>query len=240
PDNMRKIIQYQSMLFVSGYNEQKWILEIYKKCSKGEIALDLKTLQAWDKDENEYCKLGEMKNWYYGQNLLQVFTRLEYCLWDYVRYPTSSDLLNEWKQLLSDVERKAIEDYVFRRNNFSVEHFHPQTDVTNSSNKELWNAQYVQELGRKYNCSIPKDGFGNLALISAGRNAEYSNLSVAAKHDRIVKLIQEKRLESIKLLFMCKACNATDVNWTPEIADKLAEAMYQLLKNNGYIKSSAQ
>ena len=238
-EDRRKFIQYQSMLYASGYNEQKWILEIYKKCKKEGTPLNLETLQKWDKKENGHCKLGEMKNWYYGQNLLQVFTRLEYCLWDYVCSPASSDLLQEWKQKLSKDETEAIKAYVFRRNNFSVEHFHPQTDA-NSSNNGLWNARYASEQDRKYNCSIPKDGFGNLALISAGRNAEYSNFSVAAKHDRVVKLVQEKRLESIKLLFMCKACDAKDENWTPIIADKLADAMYQLLKQNGYVEEKNQ
>ena len=239
PEEKRKLIQYQSMLFVSGYNEQKWILEMYKECGKGERSLDLKTLQEWDKNKNEHCRLGEMENWYYGQNLLQVFTRLEYCLWEYVCHPEPNAIKVELPWKLTPGETDAVKDYVFRRNNFSVEHFHPQTDA-NSSNNELWNAEYAPDQDRKYNCSIPKDGFGNLALISAGRNAEYSNLSVAAKYDRIVKLVQEKRMECIKLLFMCKACDAKDENWTPDVADKLADAMYQLLRNNGYIKDNEQ
>ena len=232
-DDKRRFIQYQSMLFVSGYESQKWILDVYKQCNFGAYPLDLKTLMDWDK--GKHSNLGEMPNWYYGQNLLQIFTRLDYCLWEYVCYPNSTTLQYEPPIELTQVEKEAVKAYLFKRNSFSVEHFHPQTDATKSSNIPLWNAEYTEQ-DRKYNCAIPKDGFGNLALISAGRNSEYSNGSVAEKYDRITKLVQEKRLESIKLLFMCKACDGKDEKWTPKTADKLGMAMYQLLRENGYSK----
>ena len=231
-NDRRRFIQYQSMLFVSGYEAQKWILDVYRHCNYGEYSLDLKILQDWDKAQN--CNLGKMTEWYYGQNLLQVFTRLDYCLWEYVCYPNPNAPLLELRAELSPAEKDALKAYVFRRNSFSVEHFHPQTDAK-SSNNSLWNSEYTDQ-DRKYNCAIPKDGFGNLALISAGRNSEYGNGSVAEKYDRLTKLVQEKRLESIKLLFMCKACDGKDVNWTPDIADKLANEMHKLLVYNGYSK----
>ena len=232
-DDKRKYIQYQSMLFVSGYESQKWILDVYKQCNYGENPLDLKTLQDWDKTHN--VNLGEMANWYYGQNLLQIFTRLDYCLWEYVCYPNSRTLQYAPPIELTQVEKEAVKSYVFRRNSYSVEHFHPQTDATKSSNISHWNDEYTAQ-DRKYNCTIPKDGFGNLALISAGRNSEYGNGSVAEKYDRLTKLVQEKRLESIKLLFMCKACDGKDENWKPDIAEKLADEMHKLLVENGYCK----
>ncbi len=236
-DDRRKFIQYQAMLFVSGYDAQEWILDVYRRCNYGEKTLDLQTLQEWDKDN---CKLSDIRNWVYGQNLLQVFTRLEYCLWEYVCYPNSYfSSLEAPIELppinLNEVEKDAIENYIFSRNNYSVEHFHPQTDA-NSCNILLWNTQY-SEIDKKYNCIIPKDSFGNLALISAGRNSEYGNYSVAAKYDRIIKLLQEnKRLESIKLLFMCKVCGGKDENWKPDLAELLVKWMYELLKHKGFIK----
>lgn len=230
-DESKKFIQYQAMLYVCGYDAQKWILDVYKKCNYGSRVLDLQTLQEWDKYENQPPKIYIIKNWYYGQNLIQVFNRLEYCLWEYICYPDSNT--PSFKIEFSKEEEEAIKNYVFQKNNYSVEHFHPQTDE-NSSNNSLWNAPYTEQ-NKKYNCNTPKDSYGNLALISSGRNSEYGNLSVAAKYDRIVKLIQEKHIESIKLLFMCKVCEGKDEKWTPDLAEQLVQWMYNLLNYKGYI-----
>ncbi len=230
--NEERFIQYQSMLYVSGYDTQKWILDVYKKCGNGKIRLDLKILQEWDKNDNNNCNFDLINNWYYGRNLIQVFTRLEYCLWEYISYPDSNTPSYEIE--FSKDEEEAIKNYVFQRNNYTVEHFHPQTDEKNSSNNSLWNAPYTEQ-SKKYNCNTPKDSFGNLALISAGRNSEYGNYSVASKYDRVTMLVQKKQMESIKLLFMCKACDGQDGKWTPDIAEQLAQWMYKLLEYKGYI-----
>ena len=120
------------------------------------------------------------------------------------------------------------------RANRSVEHFHPQTDNNNSSCHIGLTEDGCESPGwgtniKDTNVSI-KDIFGNLALISAGRNSEYRNYSVNEKSRRIDNQVEKKSLESIKLWLMSKLCQGDDKYWTPALAQAHANMMAEVIR----------
>jgi hypothetical protein len=118
------------------------------------------------------------------------------------------------------------------RANRSIEHFHPQTDnssqnrgekADNDTAKDGWGALI------KPNAQSIKHIFGNLALISAGRNSEYSNMPVGGKSDLIVSSVEKKSIESIKLFLMKNACNGQDKEWLPDTSRAHAKLMKKVV-----------
>ena len=232
PDERKAMLQFQSMLYASSGTDQKWLLQAYAKYEEGAGPLTVEGLERkimssklfaasiqeailgsteWP---NDCLKYGSDRRW---------FALLDYLLWKNLVKDDNGGL---WGSLkcekfgpLEDEIRSAIKNYVFRKNR-SVEHLHAQTD-SKATDPEVW--------GNK------KDFFGNLALISAGRNSEYGNDSVGGKADRVVKLLKDgtqsgSKIESIKLLFMLAKCNGDDYKWKPDVAQSHANEMHKLLK----------
>lgn len=154
----------------------------------------------------------------YQNNIHAQFICLDYFLW-----------------LLANTDNEPLRDTIFGKEipeaiihfipkaHRSVEHFHPQTDV-NSQNTDLWNQNIANTTQQM------RHMFGNLALISPGRNSEYGNQSIAGKSERIELLIQRKELESIKLYLMMKKCEKQERLWTPDLAREHANDMLKVLK----------
>ena len=61
----------------------------------------------------------------------------------------------------------------------------------NDTTKDGWGALIKLDVDER---SV-KHIFGNLALISAGRNSEYSNMPVGGKSDLIVRSVEKKSIE---------------------------------------------
>ena len=172
-------------------------------------------------DAKPLAKYGEGLK--YRSNDLRLWLAfLDYLLWDIANNGAQEPLYLNIFENSDQKTMDAIKAYVFRRNR-SVEHLHPQTDL-NSANQQLW-AQEWGDKGRTI-----KDFFGNLALISAGRNSEYSNESVGGKADRVRRLVESKNIESIKLALMLNACGGKDEEWNPECALEHAKSMLKVLK----------
>ena len=225
PDERKDMLQFQSMLYVSSGPNQKWLLDAYGEyCKKpGVLSLDcLKQLLKKELlDDMAKAAILESKEWpddflSYGTENRKWLALLDYLLWERC---LRDDNYPRCEGFVPEIVKSAIQNYVFRKNR-SVEHLHAQTD-TNAVAPGEWEQS--------------KDIFGNLALISAGKNSEYGNLSVGGKFERVVKLLNEggvkgSRIESIKLLFMLAKCNGKDAEWTPPMASQHANDMLNLFK----------
>ena len=130
------------------------------------------------------------------------FWRLDYYLWEH-----RMELFNNEK------DRKAVDEYVFRTNR-SIEHLHPQ----NESYNELW------ENG--------VNGFGNLAMISQSFNSQQSNDNVRVKFARIHEQIDNKSLQSIKMLMMYRKANKDESKWSEELAKEHGDEMCEILEQS--------
>lgn len=115
-----------------------------------------------------------------------------------------------WK---ADRNDKNVAKYVFRKNR-SLEHLHPQ-DQSRQEDKS-WNPNDT-------------DGFGNLAMISAGFNSEQSNDPIDDKMRRIARHHESGQLQSLKLWKMWETWKEHENKWTPKIAQEHGKEMYNIL-----------
>ena len=248
-----KLKQVQMALYAIGGQNQKWLCdtflefhalqakprsddgagELYTILFKKLIAIagfgEIKGLDMTNGNQLWPClALG------YGAAKPAHFVCLDYFLWLLANSERDDD-----KELKSMVfGESSIPQAVVRfvpRANRSVEHFHPQTDNNNSS-CHIGPTEDGDESRPGWGTDIKdtkvsiKDIFGNLALISAGRNSEYSNFSVNEKSARIRKQCASKSLESIKLWLMANTCRFDDAKWTPTKACEHAYLMLKVIK----------
>jgi len=222
----KQMKQFQSMLYMSSGDAQEWVLKAYQTHQKS-ITLDLLKQQLveqlWNDCETDCQTILNSTEWperllMYGTDNRRWLALLDYLLWEkFALNGCSRDHFD-----LTEGEKVAIEKFIFHRNNRSVEHLHPQTDV-DSANQNEW----AKELSGG---GSVKHHFGNLALISPGKNSEYSNAPVDEKAAKVARLIDVKSIESIKLLLMLKKCEMKDTKWTPEKARSHANDMLMVLK----------
>ena len=243
----KKIKQLQMILYALGGQKQEWLYEAYKEaCQWVNLPSRQDQLNGWynwlrvkliDKVKEDFKHDGEKwcdTHLTYGNARPVHFMCLDYFLWELAN-ETSTDSLALVSQVYGNEIPKAVRNFVPRAHR-SVEHFHPQTD-DNSQHRGLFADQTDPSRNVKgWGATIDNDQtpikniFGNLALISAGRNSEYSNNSVAVKSERIDKLAKEGRLESIKLFLMKQACGGHDDRWLPYTAQEHANLMLKVIK----------
>ena len=212
----RKLIQYQSMLYVST-PAHKWLAP-YLNWLKDMEANNRKHLKAstlLDKlkeiDNNQIHKESDLKpidEVAYDKGIERYwFWRLDYYLWE--RRKEKDE--NENYRFFNPTEQNVVDSYVFRTNR-SIEHLHPQ----NQTNNEKWDEKEV-------------NSFGNLAMISASFNPQQSNKSVEEKFGRIKSQLKSKELESLKMYKMYLTAGETDSGWTIERKNEHQEEMYRIL-----------
>lgn len=248
-NDCEKLKQVQMALYAIDGN-QKWLCDAFLKFYTVEedqrsagtlysILFDKLIAIAGFAKLKEHNTTNEHQEWLfsalrYGEAKPAHFVCLDYFLWLLANSESDGD-----KELKSRVfGESSIPQAIVRfvpRANRSVEHFHPQTDNNNSSchigptedrceSRPGWGTDI-----KDTKVSI-KDIFGNLALISAGRNSEYSNFSVNEKSARIRKQCASKSLESIKLWLMANSCDFDDAQWTPTKACEHAKLMLKVIK----------
>ena len=137
--------QFQSMLHVSGGEQQKWVLDAYLGSRSNELS-DVEFLAMLKRqDRNRHpLNIGDKdcpSDFSYGEIDRYWFWKLDYILWE-----TRISLP------FVDKAQKAVDSYTFRRNR-SIEHLHPQTSDAPWEPKDL-------------------HSFGNLAMISASFNSQ--------------------------------------------------------------------
>lgn len=246
---VKKIKQLQMILYALGGQKQEWLYEAYKvaynEAGWGNLSNRKEQLNGWYKwlrarlihEANFKCKGEKWSDTYltYGNVRPVHFMCLDYFLWE-----LSNETINDRLGLVSKVYGEEIIPQAVRnfvpRTHRSVEHFHPQTDDNSQHRGSFADQTDPIKNVKGWGATIDNDQtsikniFGNLALISAGRNSEYSNMSVAGKSERIEKLVKEGRLESIKLFLMKQACQGKDVNWLPVKAQEHADLMLEVIK----------
>lgn len=214
----QKMLQLQSMLYVSSGERQEWILNAYKDHKSQGFNL-FTTLR-----NHALAKVRDLKiedlSYSSGMNRI-AFWMLDYLLWeDYYENNsrgmqesvTSASVFNGLA--LTSEEHQAISNYIFRSNR-SIEHFRPQ----NGANGEWTDA--------KNGCRL-LDSFGNLCMISSGFNSTQSDDSTNTKCGRIDDQVKARRLESIKMLIMRKLAGEKK-EWTPKQALEHGGVMLKIL-----------
>jgi len=224
--NNQELKQVQMAFCAFGRKRQEWLLDVFtgvndrndKTLLKFLISLLLKKADFKSNILTDSNKLWPDEYLTYKNNIHAQFICLDYFLW--LLANTDNEPLRD--TIFGNEIPEAIIHFIPKANR-SVEHFHPQTDV-NSQNTQLWNQNITNTTQQM------RDMFGNLALISPGRNSEYGNQSIAGKSERIELLIQRKELESIKLYLMMKKCDKQESKWTPDLAHEHANDMLMVLK----------
>ena len=130
------------------------------------------------------------------------FWRLDYYLWE------------RRKELFNKEDQRIVEAYIFRTNR-SIEHLHPQDESYN----DTWNEDVT-------------NGFGNLAMISQSFNSQQSNDNVRVKFARIQEQIDNKSLQSIKMLKMFRMAEDDHTKWNENLAEKHLDDMCKILNES--------
>lgn len=218
-EDERRLIQYQSMLYVSTPAHKwlvpylKWLENLEANVRKGLTASTLLD-KLKEIDNNQIHKESDLKlvdDMVYDKGIERYwFWRLDYYLWE--RRKEKDE--NGTYRFFNVKEQNVVDAYVFRANR-SIEHLHPQ----NQTNNEKWDEKDV-------------NSFGNLAMISASFNSQQSNKSVEEKFGRIKNQLKSKELESLKMYKMYLTAGETDSGWTTERKNMHQEEMYQILKES--------
>lgn len=199
-----KLIQYQSMLYVStSYNI--WLPDILLML-EGNRGISTDKLLEFIKTADDFRRTkSDLDSLKYGSIDRYWFWRLDYYLWE------------QWKNQEDEEISKVIRSYTFRSNR-SIEHLHPQNPSIKS--KEDWSEQQLHS-------------FGNLAMISSSFNSTQSNDDENVKFARIENQIAGKNLlESIKLLYMYQKAKEEPLGWTVSKAEKHEEEMKRILMDS--------
>lgn len=128
------------------------------------------------------------------------FWRLDYYLWE------------KRAELFDADDKRIVEEYVFRTNR-SIEHLHPQDESYN----ETWDSEIT-------------NGFGNLAMISQSFNSLQSNDNIRVKFARIQEQLDNKSLQSLKMLVMFRSANEDHSKWSEQLALDNLDQMCSLLE----------
>lgn len=239
--------QLQMALYAFEGDSQRWLIEAYNYCNNGEDSnSDVQTITIAEKLYCGLLKYLMKKTSFFGEDLSLCsefegktiadntityhrtrnradFVYLDYLLWLLAGEKMVGDL-GIFCEIPQEAMR-AIKAFLPRANR-SIEHFHPQTDIFSEvSLRKVWG----EPLAKNSDDQV-KDIFGNLALISAGRNSEFSNWPVNEKSAKIDRLVKRESIESIKLLLMRYDCDGKDEQWTPDKARQHANKMLKVIK----------
>ena len=200
-DDRKRLIQYQSMLYVST-SYYIWLKPILFWLRSTKV--DIKTIQP--KDLLNYCKKIDnerhsidTQDLSYGKVNRYWFWRLDYYLWEREANKTEG-------------RRNAMMRYTFRENR-SIEHLHPQNQNEQS---QQWTEKSI-------------NSFGNLAMISSSFNSSQSNDPVGIKFARIKEQEERNNLESLKLYEMFLKAEGNKNGWTEQLANDHEQEMLKIL-----------
>lgn len=190
-ESKMRVIQYQSMLYVSSttLSYYLWVAPLLKRL-KEEIgkgkwmdAREMLSLLKYMDNNRPGHDIGSLKldSLTYHTVDRYWFWRLDYYLWE------------KRKDFFTEKARTVADNYIFRTSR-SIEHVAPQTPQHDSKLK--WNDNDEQDR----QC---RDCFGNLAMISSSQNSSLRNESYEVKHAYIKSFINISKtgsVESLKLL----------------------------------------
>ncbi len=215
-ENRECLRQYLSMLSVST-EFYIWLIPYMKQLlllptDWPDSSVILKKLK--DEDNMRRCKDGypqKLRVDKYPNIDRYWFWRLDYYLWE-----RRVDYFNT-------EDRRIVDEYVFRTNR-SIEHLHPQDESYN----EFWDSDVT-------------NGFGNLAMISQSFNSLQGNDNIRVKFARIQEQLDNKTLQSLKMLVMFRSAKEDHSKWSEQLAldnkDKMCFLLEQTVSNTINISS---
>ena len=222
-ENRECLRQYLSMLTVSTefYN---WLVPYMKLLLHQPIDWQYNAFtllnQLKEEDNRRRCKDGypeKLRTEKYPNIDRYWFWRLDYYLWE-----KRSDIFDK-DDKTDDI--KIVEEYVFRTNR-SIEHLHPQDE----SNNENWNP-------------VITNGFRNLAMISQSFNSLQSNDNVRVKFARIQEQLDNKSLQSLKMLVMFRSAKEDHSKWNEQLAldnlNQMCSILEQTVSNTKNVSSES-
>lgn len=216
-DEERKLMQFQSMLYVVSYNSSlsskfKWLKCLFNYIEKNENIESesiLNTLKAYDNSVHTKENFSKVNLSYYNDDNNKIdrywFWRLDYYLWE-----------NRGLELFRDKDdRKCVDGYIFRPFR-SIEHLYPQHS---DDQNVIWEGKALHS-------------FGNLAMISVEFNSTQSDDPVDVKFARIKSQAERNALQSIKLYLMYKAAEGNALNWTMQKASDHEQRMKTIIEDS--------
>ena len=206
-ENRECLRQYLSMLSVST-EFYIWLIPYMKQLLQLpndwlDASVILQKLK--DEDNMRRCKDGypqKLREEKYPNIDRYWFWRLDYYLWE------------QRAKCFNTEDRRIVDEYVFRTNR-SIEHLHPQDE----SNNETWDLDIT-------------NGFGNLAMISQSFNSLQSNDNIRVKFARIQEQLDNKSLQSLKMLVMYRSANEDHSKWSERLANENLGKMCAILEES--------
>lgn len=212
-DDKKKLIQFQSMLYVSStpVTYYRWLMDAFdyietcrENVAPGDFLSELKKI---DNSIDEH-KLPCDSNLGYQVIDRYWFWRLDYYLWE------------NRDKYFSGNNKEIADKYIFRRNR-SIEHVAPQHPKTDSVIKWGDDRTYL-------------DCFGNLAMISSGQNSSLQNESYEVKKAHVDAYVNKSVSGSVESLKMLKIHEY--LAWNVESIKKHQIEMMGVL-NDSYVNS---
>lgn len=212
-DNLKNLMMFQSMLYVSSSNYTNyrwfnWLMDEVVKTGLPNVDELYHSLKA--KADNEF-PIPNYERLSYNEDIRYWFWRLDFYIWQHQKELFEKD----------SPELAIAENYIFKRNR-SIEHIAPQTPQSNSMMK--WDNTEEDERLR--------DSFGNLVMISQGLNSALSNESYEVKTAHVQSFCNGSKsgtIESLKLLIVHKDYPN---GWNRKAIEEHGMAMYELLKKS--------
>ena len=208
----KKLIQFQSMLFVSStpVTYYRWLSPALKYIESSEGSINpidfLNKLKYIDNDIDEHKNVPSEEALSYQNIDRYWFWRLDYYLWENrARYFDK----------LEDIS--AAEKYAFKRNR-SIEHIAPQHPIGGSA--MVWNSENERYL----HC------FGNLAMISSGQNSLLLNKPYEEKQGHVKAFVSGSMVGSVESLKMLKIYQIE--KWDVAQIQKHQTEMIEILKKS--------
>ena len=193
--------QFQSMLYVSSGEKQKWIVEAYRgyiNSMDSEVPSSFIDLLK-NQDNQRHTSVTALK---YRSIDRYWFWRLDYYLWERL-----TEFFDDMKS------RDIAKHYVFRGNR-SIEHVAPQNPKTAS------NVVVSDKM---------RDSFGNLSMISNSQNSKLQNESFEVKRAHVEAFINSSTSGSVESLKMLKVYVDYKAGWNDDMIRFHGDAMIRVL-----------
>ena len=211
---LRKLLMFQSMLYVSSsnYTDYRWFNWLMDEVDEHGIPDAEGLYTALKHNADEEFPLPPYEQLAYGGDNRYWFWRLDFYIWQHRK-----ELFEKESPEIKDI----VENYVFKRNR-SIEHIAPQKPQSDSKMK--WNNTQEDKTLR--------DSFGNLVMISQGLNSSLKNESYEVKVAHVKSYCNGSKSGSIESLKLLTVHQFYPDRWDREAIINHGKLMYEWLRKS--------
>ena len=211
---LRKLLMFQSMLYVSSsnYTDYRWFNWLMDEVDEHGIPDAEGLYTALKHNADEEFPLPSYEQLAYGGDNRYWFWRLDFYIWQHRK-----KLFEKESPEVKDI----VENYVFKRNR-SIEHIAPQKPQSDSKMK--WNNTQEDKTLR--------DSFGNLVMISQGLNSSLKNESYEVKVAHVKSYCNGSKSGSIESLKLLIVHQFYPDRWDREAIISHGKLMYEWLRKS--------